>query len=92
MTIAATSEDLWASLAGRITVPRVKKAFKLHPVTDQFVAGGATTTLRLKVPVNAVRVIERAPRDANVRAKFRVRARDAAGNASTNRLTITLKH
>jgi hypothetical protein len=92
VVVRATTEDLWASASGSVSVPGAARSYKLTGVHNRFVARGEKATLRLKVPRKAQKAIRRAlRRHKPVRAKIKVLVRDAAGNSATRSRTIKLK-
>jgi hypothetical protein len=93
LAVEATTEDLWASLSGTVSIGGTSKVYRLNAVTNRFIARGATTTLKVGVPKKARAAVKRALRRHNkVRTRLRLRARDAAGNVATKRVTIKLTH
>jgi hypothetical protein len=91
LTVEATTEDLWASLSGTVSPGGTSKVYRLSAVTNRFIARGATTTFKIRVPKKAQTAVKRAlGRDRKVKARLRLRVRDAAGNVASKRVTIKL--
>ena len=94
VVVSATTEDLYASASGTVSVPRCRasKAYRLKGVANRFVANGTKVTLKLKVPKAAQRAIRRALRGRKkVKASIKLSARDGAGNLTTGKRTVKLK-
>lgn len=92
LVVTAISEDLWASLTGRVSVRGASEPTKLKGVKNRFIARGNKATLKAKVSKTARAMIRRALRGhKKVKATLRLTLRDAAGNVATKRLTIRLK-
>lgn len=92
VVVTATSEDLWASLTGRVSVRGASRPYKLKGVKNRFIARGNTATLKAKVSKKGRAAIRRAlRRHKKVRATLRLTLRDAAGNVATKRVSIKLK-
>ena len=91
VTVRATGEDLWSSVAGRIRIGRSTKAYGLTGVTARFIAGGDRKTLTAGISRRALRAIGRAlRRHQRVRVTLTVEARDASGNAAVKKRTLAL--
>jgi Bacterial Ig-like domain len=91
VTVTATSEDLWASALGKLAVQGSARRYRLRGVRARLVARGQTATLALKLTANALSAARRALRsDRDVKAQLKLSARDAAGNVTTKRRTISL--
>ena len=92
VVVGATTEDLFASASGSVSVPGASKSYRLKAVKNRFVARGTKATLKLKVPKKALKAIKRALRAGRkVKAKLKLNARDGAGNVATGKRTIKLK-
>jgi hypothetical protein len=92
LVVEATSENLWASLSGTVSLPGASRIYKLISVKNRFVARGSKVTLKVKVPKNAVAAMRRAlRRHKKVKATLTLTVRDAIGNVAVNKRTITLK-
>jgi hypothetical protein len=92
LVVTAISEDLWASVTGRVSVQGASKRYRLTGVKNHFIARGNKATLKAKVSRTARAAIRRAlRRHKKVKATLRLTLRDAAGNVATKRLTIKLK-
>ena len=90
--VSATTEDLYASASGVVSVPLASRAYRLKGITSRFVAQGTKTTLKLKVPAAAQRAIRRALRGRKkVKATIKLTARDGAGNLTTAKRTVKLR-
>ena len=50
VVVSATSEDMWASASGTVSVPAAAKVYRLKAIRNRFVASGTKATLKLKVP------------------------------------------
>jgi hypothetical protein len=91
VTVRATGEDLWSTVAGSIRIGRSSRAYTLNGVTARFIAGGDRKTLTPRVSRQALRAIRRGlRRHRRVRVTLTVEARDAAGNARVKKRTIEL--
>ena len=92
VVVGATTEDLFASASGTVSVPAASKLYRLKAVKNRFVARGTKATLKLKVPKKALKAIKRALRAGRkVKAKLKLNARDGAGNLTTGKRTVKLK-
>ena len=92
LVVSATTEDLWASASGGVSVPGASKVYRLKAIRNRFVARGTKATLKLKVPKKALKAIKRALRGGKkVKATIKLTARDAAGNVTTGKRTVKLK-
>jgi hypothetical protein len=92
VVVSATTEDLWASASGSVSVPGASKIYRLKTIQNRFVARGSKATLKLKVPTKAQKAIKRAlRRKRNVKANVKLTARDGAGNLTTGKRTVKLK-
>jgi hypothetical protein len=92
LVVTAISEDLSASVTGRVSVQGASKTYKLTGVKNRFIARGNKATLKTKVSKKARAAIHRAlRRHKKVKARLRLTLRDAAGNIATKRVTIKLK-
>ena len=84
VVVSATTEDLYASASGTVSVPAASKAYRLKAIANRFVASGTKATLKLKVPKAALKAIKRALRGRKkVKASIKLTARDGAGNLTT---------
>ncbi len=91
VTLKATSENLWATAWGRLTVSGSKRPYRLQGVSARFIAHGATATLRLGVSRRVLGEIGRAlRRQHRVLAQLKLSAHDAAGNITTKTRTVKL--
>ena len=91
LTVAATSEDLWVSASGRLSIRGATKAYRLE-VKDRFVARGSKLTLKLVLPVAARKAVRRAlDHGSQVRVTLTLRVRDQVGNSSASKRTVTIK-
>ena len=92
VVVSATTEDMWASASGTVSVPAASKVYRLKAIRNRFVASGTKATLKLKVPKAALRAIKRALRARKkVKASIKLTARDGAGNLTTRKRTVKLK-
>jgi hypothetical protein len=92
VVVSATTEDLYASASGTVSVPGASRVYRLKSIANRFVANGTKATLKLKVPKAALRAIKRALRGrTKVKASIKLTARDGAGNRTTGKRTIKLK-
>jgi hypothetical protein len=92
VVVSATTEDLYASASGTVSVPGASKVYRLKPIANRFVARGTKATLKLKVPRAALKAIKRALRSRKtVKASIKLAARDVAGNLTTGKRTVKLK-
>ena len=92
VVVSATTEDLYASASGTVSVPGASRVYRLKSIANRFVAGGTKATLKLKVPKAALKAIKRALRARKkVKATIRLTARDGAGNVTTGKRTVKLK-
>jgi uncharacterized delta-60 repeat protein len=92
VVVSATTEDLYASASGVVSVPKASRAYRLKAIANRFVAGGTKATLKLKVPSAALKAIKRALRGRRkVKASIKLTARDGAGNLTTGKRTVKLK-
>ena len=92
VVVSATTEDLYASASGTVSVPGASKVYRLKSIANRFVARGTRATLKLKVPKAALKAIKRALRGRKkVKASIKLTARDGAGNLTTGKRTIKLK-
>ena len=92
VVVSATTEDLYASASGTVSVPGASKVYRLKSIANRFVASGTKATLKLKVPRAALKAIKRALRGRKkVKASIKLTARDAAGNLTTGKRTVKLK-
>ena len=92
VVVSATTEDLYASASGTVSVPAASKVYRLKSIRNRFVAGGTKATLKLKVPKAALKAIKRALRARKkVKASIKLTARDSAGNLTTGKRTVKLK-
>ena len=90
--VTATTEDLWATASGSVSVPGASKVYKLTGIKNRFIARNTKVTLRLKVSKKTQNAIKRALRTKRrVAAKIKVSARDVAGNVTIGRRTIKVK-
>lgn len=91
VTVRATSEDLWASASGKVSIQGVRGTYALRGPGDAFIVRGAQRTLTLRIPRRTLLAIRRALRRRDVvRARFTVEARDAAGNSTVRKRTVRL--
>jgi ELWxxDGT repeat protein len=91
LSIRATSEDLWATVSGTLSVPGAAKAYKLLPVRNRFVAKGTRVTIKLRVPTRTLSAVRKAlRRHARVQVKLTIQLRDAAHNLATKQVTVKL--
>ena len=91
VVVSATTEDLYASASGTVSVPGASKVYRLKSIANRFVARGTKATLKLKVPKAALKAIRRALRGRKtVKARIKLAARDGAGNLTTGRRTVKL--
>ena len=91
VAVTATSEDLWASVSGKLAVEGSRRRYRLQGVRARFVAQGDTATLPLRLPPSVLSAARRALRNGrDVMARVRLSARDAAGNVTAKRRTIAL--
>ena len=92
VVVSATTEDLFASASGGVSVPNASKNYKLKPVKSRFVARGTKATLKLKVRKAVLKAIRRAlGKGRKVKAKVKLTALDAAGNKASKKRTVKLK-
>jgi hypothetical protein len=92
VVVSATTEDLWASATGGVSVPGASKVYRLKAIKNRFVARGTKATLKLKVPKKAQKAIKQALRKKKkVKANVKLTARDGAGNLTTGKRTVKLK-
>ena len=92
VVVSATTEDLYASASGVVSVPKASKVYRLKAIANRFVARGTKATLKLKVPSAALKAIKRALRGRKkVKASIKLTARDGAGNLASGKRTIKLK-
>jgi hypothetical protein len=92
VVVSATTEDLWASASGSVSVPGASKIYRLKAIQNRLVARGTKATLKLKVPKKAQKAIKQAlRRGKGVKANIRLTARDGAGNLTTGKRTVELK-
>ena len=92
MVVSATTEDLWASASGTVSVPAASKVYRLKAIRNRFVARGTKPTLKLGVPKAALKAIKRSLRGGKkVKASIKLTARDGAGNLTTGKRTVKLK-
>jgi hypothetical protein len=91
ISVRATTEDVWATATGTVSVPGAARSYKLGPVKNRFVARGKKVTLKLKLSSRARKAIKRALRThSTLKAKLTVRLRDGAGNVTTRKRTVKL--
>ena len=91
MSLTATTETLWATASGTVSVGRASRVFRLRAVRDRMVRRGTTVVLRLKLPKSARRAIRRALlRGGRANVRLRLRVRDRAGNITTRTRAIRL--
>lgn len=91
LTVGATSEDLWVSATGTVSLGGAARVYRLGAVKDRHVARGAKATLKLALPAKARDAIRRAlKKGRKVKAVLTVRIKDAAGNAAATKRTIKL--
>lgn len=91
LTVGATSEDLWVSATGTVSLGGAARVYRLGAVKDRHVARGAKATLKLALPAKARDAIRRAlKKGRKVKAVLTVRIKDAAGNATATKRTIKL--
>jgi uncharacterized delta-60 repeat protein len=92
VVVSATTEDMWASASGTVSVPAASKVYRLKAIRNRFVASGTKATLKLKVSKAALKAIKRALRGRKkVKASIKLTARDGAGNLTTGKRTVKLK-
>ena len=92
VVVSATTEDLYASASGVVSVPKASRVYRLKAIANRFVARGTKATLKLKVPSAALKAIKRALRGRKkVKASIKLTARDGAGNLTTGKRTVKLK-
>ncbi len=92
VVVSATTEDLYASASGVVSVPKASRVYRLKAIANRFVANGTKVTLKLKVPRAALKAIKRALRGRKkVKASIKLTARDGAGNLTTGKRTVKLK-
>jgi uncharacterized delta-60 repeat protein len=92
VVVSATTEDLFASASGTVSVPAASKVYRLKAIRNRFVANGTKVTLKLKVPKAGLKAIKRALRARKkVRASIKLTARDGAGNLTTGKRTVKLR-
>jgi hypothetical protein len=92
VVVSATTEDLYASASGTVSVPAASRVYRLKGIRNRFVANGTKATLKLKVPKAALKAIMRALRaKKKVKASIKLTARDAAGNLTTGKRMVKLK-
>jgi hypothetical protein len=91
VSLTATTEDLWVTASGVVSVSGASRVFRLKPVRDMMVTRGTKEVLRLKLSKTARQAIKRALKK-RARAKVRVKLsmRDRAGNVTTRRRAISL--
>ena len=90
--VKAASEKLWATASGKVSIRGSRKVYQLRKARAKFIARGQRATLKLKVPRKVLVASKRAlRRHRTVSVKLMIKARDAAGNTSAKRRTITLK-
>jgi hypothetical protein len=91
--VEATTEDMWASLSGSLSVPGAAHVHRLGATDGRIVASGTRATFALHVPKKARVAANRALRGRHgVTVRLKLSARDAAGNVTTKRLVLTLHH
>jgi acid phosphatase type 7 len=91
VSLTATTEDLWVTASGTVSVPGASRVFRLKALRDRMVTRGTKVALKLKLRRSARRAIKRAlRRGATVKVRLKLDVRDRAGNATTRRRTITL--
>ena len=92
VVVSATTEDLFASASGTVSVPAASKVYRLKAIANRLVPSGTKATLKLKVPKAALKAIKRALRGRKkVKASIKLTARDRAGNLATGKRTVKLK-
>ena len=89
--VRAASEDLWASVSGKVSIQGVRGTYALKGPGDTFIVRGARRTLTLRIPRRTLLAIRRALRRRDVvRVRFTVEARDAAGNSTVRKRMVRL--
>jgi hypothetical protein len=89
--LTATTEDLWVTASGTVSVRGASRVFRLRPVRDRMVTRGTKVVLRLKLSKTARQAIKRALLGrARVKVRVKLRMRDRAGNVTTRRRAISL--
>ena len=92
VAVSATTEDLYASASGSVSVPKASKVYRLKSIASRFVARGTKATLKLKVPRAALKATKRALRARKkIKASIKLTARDGAGNLATAKRTVKLR-
>ncbi len=92
VVVSATTEDLWATVTGSVSIPGASKVYKLKAVKGRFVARGTKATLKLKVSKKIRKALTRALRKRKrVKATLKLGVRDASGNATAGKRTVKLK-
>jgi hypothetical protein len=91
LTVSATSEDVWVSASGRLSIRGATKAYRLD-AKDRFVARGSGLTLKLVLPVAARKAVRRAlDHGRQVRVTLTLRVRDQVGNSSASKRTVKIE-
>src|SRR5215211_1068838 len=92
VAVKATSEDLWATASGKLTIHGSKKTFTLKGIKARFIARGQNAALKLKLSKSALRAAARGLRALRqVTAALSVSLRDAAGNPTAKKRTVKLQ-
>jgi hypothetical protein len=92
VSVSATTEDLWATASGSVSIPGASKVYKLKAIKGRFVSRGTKATLKLKVSKKMRKALTRALRKRRkVKATLKLSVRDASGNATAGRRTVKLK-
>ena len=90
--VKAAHEKLSATASGKASIRGSRKVYLLRKARAKFIARGQQATLKLKLPRKVLVAIKRAlRRHRTVSVKLTIKARDAAGNTTAKRRTITLK-
>jgi hypothetical protein len=89
--LTATTEDLWVTASGVVSVSGATRVFRLKPVRDMMVTRGTKEVLRLKLSKTARQAIKRAlKKQARAKVRVKLSMRDRAGNVTTRRRAISL--
>jgi hypothetical protein len=89
--VRATTEDLWATVSGTVSVPGSARVYTLRGASESFVAGGTKSALKLQVPKRARSAANRSLRAGHtIKVRLKLSARDAAGNVTIRNLTLKL--
>jgi hypothetical protein len=89
--VEATTEEMWASVSGSLSVPGAAHVYGLGAAEGRIVASGTKATFGLHVPKKARTAANRVLRAGHgVTVRLKLSARDAAGNVTTKRLTLKL--